>query len=135
MTHVGPTAQSTRAATPGQKRADISQVLEQTMRRVSTAVSVVTVLLMLTGFIITVLTHPALNPTGQAALAPSRLFRPVQEDWGFWAMSVGIVLLALLPTVRVILALGLFLRSRAWPDVLVALVVLFELLFSIWVSR
>ena len=80
MTHVGPTAQSTRAATPGQKRADISQVLEQTMRRVSTAVSVVTVLLMLTGFIITVLTHPALNPTGQAALAPSRLFRPVQEE-------------------------------------------------------
>ena len=45
-------------------------------------------------------------------------------------MSAGIVLLALLPTARVLLALALYARQRSVLDALAGLVVLLELLTS-----
>ncbi|HRX04609.1 MAG TPA: DUF1634 domain-containing protein, partial [Anaerolineae bacterium] len=46
------------------------------------------------------------------------------------AMSGGILMLALLPVLRVLLALGIYARQRVLIDALAALVVLIELLIS-----
>ncbi len=111
-----------------------TRILETTMRQVSAVVSVVAVVLMLFGFT-SILLFDTTGSQAQVTLSPPDIIWIGRAGWGLWAMSAGIVLLALLPTVRVLLALVLFLRSRAFVDVGVAFVVLLELLFSMWAGR
>lgn len=111
---------------------ELARHLEPVMRRLSIWVSGAAVVLMAGGFVWTMLSQHRANPT-QAALPPSELIFP-RNDIGLWTMSLGIFLLALLPTARVVLALILFVRSRQKWDVVVSLVVLLELLFSIWIG-
>ncbi len=108
--------------------------LERIMHRVAVVVSVVAVLLMATGFGYTFLLHPMPAIPGAPALPPGEVWHLDAPDWGIWAMSMGILLLALLPPLRVLLALVLFLRKRDLLDVAVALIVLAELLISMRVK-
>ncbi len=112
---------------------DLARRLELVMRRLSMGVSVVAVALMMAGFGLTLIRYHGAAPN-QPALPPAQLLTGITNDVGLWAMSLGIFLLALLPTARVALALWLFLRSRQRLDTVVSLVVLLELLFSIWLG-
>ncbi len=107
-----------------------TQQLEVTMRRVSTVISFVAVLLMGVGFMGTFVfgTLPALP--GEAALSPHRLVTFAHTSWGLWAMSAGILLLALLPALRVLLAIILFFYKKDYLDVGTGLIVLLELVVS-----
>jgi uncharacterized membrane protein len=46
------------------------------------------------------------------------------------AMNAGLVMLCLLPGLRIVLALGIYLRRRSLVDFMVAAIVLLELLLS-----
>ncbi len=108
--------------------------LETVMRRVAALVSFVAVGLMAVGFVDTVIFTPVHQFPGPVALPVDRLLHVAGVPWGLWAMSAGIVLLALLPFLRVLLALVLFLRQKAWGDVLASFIVLIELLMSMHVE-
>ena len=68
---------------------------------------------------------------GLAVLPLPALVHPLQEPLSLDAMSAGIVLLALLPSARVLLALWLYARQRNLVNVLAALVVFLEFIWSI----
>lgn len=104
------------------------------MRRIAGVISVTAVVLMITGFAISFFLHPLPRVPGAPALPASAVWRFQVNDWGMWAMSAGILLLALLPMARVLLAIWMFLRSRDLLDTVVALVVLVELLISMRVG-
>jgi len=94
-------------------------------------VSLLAVMLMLGGF-------AALLAQGVAWVVPgfpsphlSALF--YRQPLGWIAMSLGIILLGVLPLLRVGLAALSYGEARRWRDFLVALVVLLELLLSmVW---
>ncbi len=108
---------------------DATRVLETAMRRVAALVSAVAVILMAVGFVSTFLLHDLPLVPGDPAVSPDVILH-FHTGWGLWAMSAGILLLALLPMVRVFLSFLLFLRERDVLDVAVALIVLLELLAS-----
>ncbi len=107
-----------------------SQRLEVTMRRVSAVISFIAVLLMGTGFISTFVFGTLPPIPGEAALDPKQLVTFAHTSWGLWAMSAGIVLLALLPALRVFLAIVLFYYKKDYLDVGTGFVVLLELIVS-----
>ncbi|NPA90652.1 MAG: DUF1634 domain-containing protein [Chloroflexi bacterium] len=113
---------------------DTGLQLEAHMRRISALVSFAAVLLMAVGFVDVLLSTPIHEFPGPAALSIADLVRPHHVPWGLWAMSAGIVLLALLPMLRVFLALILFFRLRRWIDVAAGFIVFVELLLSIHVE-
>jgi uncharacterized membrane protein len=49
------------------------------------------------------------------------------------AMSIGLVMLCLLPGLRILIALGIYLRRRNFVEVMIAAIVLLELLLSMTV--
>ena len=102
--------------------------LEVQEKKVSLFVSLLAVVLMLGGF-------AALMTQGEAWVVPglpaprlSVLF--YRQPLGWTAMSVGIILLGVLPLLRVGLAVKSYAKAQVWRDFLVALVVLAELLLS-----
>jgi len=105
--------------------------LEVQEKRVSLVVSLLAVMLMLGGF-------AALMTQGVVWVVPgfpsphlSSLFH--QQPLGWIAMSLGIILLGVLPLLRVGLAALSYGGARRWRDLLVASVVLLELLLSmVW---
>lgn len=104
--------------------------LEAMMQKVSLAVSLAAVGLMGAGFVGAWGNHSSSPLPGQAALPLSALVPPHGAPASLVAMSAGIVLLALLPMMRVLLALALYVRQRGVLDALAGLVVLLELLMS-----
>lgn len=104
--------------------------LEGRMRRVSQIVSAGAVLLMLAGLLGSTLSGSALALPGGPVMPLHQFLQLPIHPLGLAAMSAGIVMLALLPVVRVLLALGIYVRQRVPIDALVALVVLVELLIS-----
>ncbi len=104
--------------------------LEATMQRVSLIVSVVGLGLMLAGFVDMLIIGAAFSVPGGSVLPLLRLSHPSQVPASLVAMSAGIVLLALLPAIRVLLALWLYLRRHSILNTLVALIVFLELLLS-----
>lgn len=104
--------------------------LEAMMQKVSLVVSLTAVGLMGAGFINAWVNHASFTLPGQAALPLPTLVQPRRAPAGLVAMSAGIVLLALLPMVRVLLALALYVRRQSVLDALAGLVVLLELLTS-----
>jgi uncharacterized membrane protein len=100
------------------------------MRTISLVISLLGLGLMVFGFADVLLHGASLSLPGMAALSPSLLKAGTQIPLGLAAMSAGIVLLSLLPILRVLLALSLYVRGRQTLNVLVALVVFVELLAS-----
>lgn len=107
--------------------------LEAHMRRVSLWVSAVAIVLMTTGFVAMLVRGEPFS--GPSALPLASLAHPYQAPLDLLATSLGLVLLALLPSARVLLAGVLYIRERRARDALIALIVLLELLFSIVTGR
>ncbi len=116
------------------RQTEESLQLETLMRRIAAVVSFVAVGLMAVGFVDVALSTPIHQFPGPAAIPIGRLIHGTGVAWGLWAMSAGIVLLALLPLLRVLLALILFVKQRAWVNTMAGLVVFVELLMSIHVE-
>lgn len=104
--------------------------LEAIMRRVSQIISGVALGLMGVGFVRVWARNGLPALPGEPAIPLPTLLQIHREPAGLMAMSVGIVLLALLPTVRVLLALLLYLRRQRIPEGVAGLLVLLELLLS-----
>lgn len=104
--------------------------LEATMQKLALVVSLTGLSLMVSGFIFNLFTGATWSLPGMAVLPLSALAHPLQEPVSLDAMSAGIVLLALLPSARVLLALWLYARQRNLLNVVAALVVFLELIWS-----
>ena len=104
--------------------------LETIMHKLSLIVSVTSLLLMIVGLTALVLGGGTLAILGPSVAPLGEMIRLRQHSFALVAMSLGIVLLALLPSVRVFIAAWLYLRRRHWLDMVIALVVLAELLLS-----
>ncbi len=100
------------------------------MRRISIAVSLVAVVLMFAGFVDLLAINGVATLPGAAALLPGELLHMGSQPWGVWAMSAGILLLALLPILRIVLTIILFVRARNLLDAALGLVILVELFIS-----
>lgn len=88
------------------------------------------VALMAAGFATTFVAHPNLSLPGPAAVPVQAVVRLEVNDVGLWAMSAGILLLAIIPMLRVLLSLFMFLVARRLLDALIAGIILLELLLS-----
>jgi uncharacterized membrane protein len=119
--------------TPSTKR-KAPEDLEATTQRVSLSVSVVGLGLMLAGLVDMLIVGASFPLAGGSVLPLLKLLNPSQVPTSLVAMSTGIVLLALLPAIRVLLALWLYLRRHSILNTLVALIVLMELLLSMRVG-
>jgi hypothetical protein len=102
--------------------------LEVQEMRVSQIVSLLAVALMLGGFAAVLAGGEAWAVPGLPA--PHLAALPYQHSLGWTAMSLGIILLGVLPLLRVALAVKAYAVARVWRDFLVAFVVLAELLLS-----
>jgi len=108
--------------------------LEITMQRVSLVVSVIAVLLMTGGFLeFAVAPEDSLALPGAAAVPPGQLLHPTVHTLGIDLMSLGILILAMLPAIRVLLALAIYVRRHAWQNAMAAVSVLFILLLSTYI--
>lgn len=104
--------------------------LEGQMRRVSQVLSAVAVALMLAGLLGSMLSGSASSLPGSSVMPLSDFLQLSIHPLGLAAMSAGIIMLALLPVIRVLLALGIYVRQRVPVNALTALAVLVELLIS-----
>jgi uncharacterized membrane protein len=114
---------------------DPSGDLEAAMKRVSLVLSLIGFGLMVAGLVLMLLAGATFSSTGTqaetSALAPFPLSAWTQASPGLVVTSAGITLLALLPIVRVLLALRLYLRGRNLRDAAATVIVFLELLLSI----
>lgn len=105
--------------------------LEATMQKISLVTSLLGLGFMVFGFVDMLAHGTSLAIPGVAALSPQILKSGTEIPLSLLAMSAGIVVLALLPILRVLLALSLYLRNRQVLNVVVAFVVFIELLASV----
>ncbi|MEJ2657520.1 MAG: DUF1634 domain-containing protein [Desulfobacterales bacterium] len=105
--------------------------LEIRMQKVSLVVSLASLCLMCFGLIDMLLYEDLFSLPGVAVVALQRLISLHPEPLGLALASAGVLLLGLLPAIRVVLAIWLYVRSRNLFSTLVAAVVLLELLLSI----
>lgn len=105
------------------------------MRPISIGVSGVAFLCMAVGFLWFVGgSHGPSTLPGEPGVPLQTLFRAVKQTPAFALMSLGIVLLGILPVLRVGLALAFYLRERARGDVLAAIAVLTLLIVSMFLK-
>ena len=105
--------------------------LEARMQKISLVTSLVGLGLMAFGFAVFFMHGTSLSIPGVAALSPLLIKSGTRMSLSLLTMSAGIVVLALLPILRVLLALSLYLRNRQVLNVVVALIVFVELLVSV----
>ena len=105
--------------------------LEAREQKISLVTSLVGLGLMIFGFADLVMHGASLSVPGVSALSPLAITAGAQISPSLLAMSAGIVVLALLPILRVLLALSLYLRERQVLNVVVAAIVFVELLVSL----
>jgi len=105
--------------------------LEARMQKISLVTSLLGLGLMVFGFVDLLIHGASLSMPGMAALSPLTIGPGTRISLSLALMSAGIVVLALLPILRVLLALSLYVRSRQMLNVLVALIVFVELLVSV----
>jgi uncharacterized membrane protein len=105
--------------------------LQAGMRTISLLVSMVGLGLMLFGFVDMVIHGDSLSIPGATAWSPLLVRSATPATASLIAMSAGIVVLALLPILRILLSLAVYLRSRQVLNVVVALIVFVELLVSV----
>jgi hypothetical protein len=111
-------------------KGEIVDDFEGTMQRVSLIVSLIGLGLMIAGFVDMLVIGASYSIPGGSVLPLPKLSHVSQVPVSLAAMSGGIVLLALLPALRVFLALWLYLRRHSMLNALVALIVFVELLLS-----
>ena len=104
--------------------------IESAMRRTSLIVSVIALALMVGGLLQLALFGRGAAGAHYPVVPLSQFLHPLKPPLGLMAVSTGVVLLCLLPAVRVVLALWVYVRSRSVFNALVALLVLLELLFG-----
>ena len=105
--------------------------LETRMQKISLVTSLLGLGLMVFGFVDVLIHGIPLAIPGMVALSPLMIKLGTQIPLGLATMSAGIMILALLPILRVLLALSLYLRNRQVLNVVVALLVFIELLVSV----
>jgi uncharacterized membrane protein len=105
--------------------------LEAKMQKLSLVTSLLGLGLMVFGFADFVMGGAPLSMPGVTALSPLLMKSGTQISLSLLTMSAGIVILALLPIVRVLLALSLYARNRQVLNVIVALLVFIELVMSV----
>jgi hypothetical protein len=105
--------------------------LESMMQKISLVTSLLGLGLMAFGFLDWLIHGGSLSVPGVAALPTMLVGAGTRVSPSLRLMSAGIVVLALLPVVRVLLALSLYLRNRQVLNVVVALLVFIELLVSL----
>jgi uncharacterized membrane protein len=105
--------------------------LEASMKKLSVVVSLLGLGLMVFGLSDLIIHGGSLSVPGVVALSPSLTKPGTSISPALLTMSAGIVILALLPVVRVLLALLLYIRNRQVLNVVVALLVFIELLASL----
>jgi hypothetical protein len=118
---------------PIAKRASVES-LEAKMQKVSLVVSLVGLGLMCLGFVGLLLGHASLLLPGDSVPSLSSLLSLHSVGMSVTAMSLGIVLLGLIPAIRVSLAGWLYVRMRDLLSAFIALIVLLELLLSMRLS-
>ena len=104
--------------------------LQTGMQKVSLVTSLLSLGLMMYGFVDVLIHRVSLSLPGMMALSPALIKSGTQVPPGLAMMSAGIALLALLPILRVLLALSLYLRHRQLLNLVVALLVFIELVVS-----
>jgi uncharacterized membrane protein len=105
--------------------------LDAKMHKISLVTSLLGLGLMVFGFADFIMHGAPLSMPGVTALSPLLVKSGTRISVSLLTMSAGIVILALLPIVRVLLALSLYLRNRQVLNVVVALLVFIELLVSV----
>ena len=109
---------------------DAHNDLEARMQRISAVTSLLGLGLMVFGFAVLLVQGASLSVPGVTALSPLLIRSGTRIPLSLATMSAGIVVLALLPILRVLLALALYLSERQIWNVLAALAVFIELLLS-----
>ena len=113
---------------------EAAERLETRMRMVSLVVAVFGLGLMSSGLVDMLIGGDAYSLPGAGVLPLGILINFPPASIGLMSASAGVILLGLLPAIRVILALWLYLRLRALLSMLIAVIVLLELLLSIRMS-
>jgi uncharacterized membrane protein len=102
--------------------------IEAAMRKTSLVVSIIALALMVGGRAQIAFFGGMSGEIATYSVVPlSQLVHPSSHPLGLVAVSVGVVLLCLLPAVRVVLALWTYVRQKFLVDALIALLVLVEL--------
>jgi len=104
------------------------------MRKVSLVVSLLGLGLMSFGLIDMLIGGDAYALPGADVLPLGSLINFPSGPMGLMLASSGVILLGLLPAIRVIMALWLYLRLKDLFSMLIAMIVLLELLLSIRMS-
>jgi uncharacterized membrane protein len=105
--------------------------IDAKMQKISLGTSLLGLGLMVFGFVDLLVHGTALSIPGMAALSPQMIYSGAQISPSLLAMTAGIAVLALIPLLRVLLALGVYLWNRQVLNVVVALIVFIELVVSI----
>lgn len=108
-----------------------SNDLESRMQKISLMTSLLGLGLMILGFVDLLVHRTSLSIPGMIALSPQMIISGPRIPLSLLTMSAGIIVLALLPILRVLLALSLFVRTRQVLNVMVALLVFVELVASV----
>jgi uncharacterized membrane protein len=109
---------------------DPSQKLEETMQKVSRVVSLTGLGLMLAGLIAYFSSSTNYSLPGEPVIPLQNYLQAGGDPLSLVLMSTGILLFALLPLLRVILALWTYSSKKAWLNTLASFIVFLELLFS-----
>ncbi len=110
---------------------DTQRTLEDNMQKISLVTSLLGLGLMVFGFADLVIHGASLSMPGATALSPLLVRSWTRIPLSLLTMSAGIVVMAVLPILRVLLALWLYLWNRQVLNVVVALLVFVELLVSV----
>jgi uncharacterized membrane protein len=109
---------------------DPSQQLEGTMQKVSRVVSLTGLGLMLAGLLAYFSNSTNFSIPGERVIPMQNLLQAGGDPLSLLLMSAGILLFALLPLLRVLLALWTYGSKKAWLNMLASLIVFLELLLS-----
>lgn len=116
------------------ERKTLVEALEGRMQKVSLAVSLLGLGLMAVGLGDNLINGANYFLPGPSALTFGNLINLRSESLGTFTVSLGVILLALIPGIRVIMALLLYLRLRDLFSICVTMAVLMELLTSIYLG-
>lgn len=109
---------------------DPSQQLEGTMQKVSRVVSLTGLGLMLAGLLGYFSNSTNFSIPGEPVIPMQNFLQAGGDPLSLLLMSAGILLFALLPLLRVLLALWTYGSKKAWLNMLASLIVFLELLLS-----
>lgn len=98
-------------------------------------ISIIALGLMAIGFVETMTDTRHIILPGTSALPLSQLISPHSFFNGLPAMTMGAILLAAIPTARILWAIWIYVKVRDFVDVAVAIVVLVELFLSVRIGR